>query len=59
MWKRAALAIVLCIFACALVSAGIVRRLEVEDALAFVDVGAPQWSSDGKWLAFTVTEWNR
>jgi dipeptidyl aminopeptidase/acylaminoacyl peptidase len=59
MLKRATLVVALCVAACALASAGIVQRLTVEDALAFVDVGAPQWSPDGKWIAFSVTEWNR
>ena len=59
MLKRASLVVALCFVACSLASAGSGRRLEVEDALAFVDVGAPQWSPDGKWIAFTVTGWNR
>ncbi|MGH9945210.1 MAG: prolyl oligopeptidase family serine peptidase, partial [Pyrinomonadaceae bacterium] len=34
--------------------------MTIEDALALLEVGgAPQWSPDGKWLAFTVSEWNR
>jgi dipeptidyl aminopeptidase/acylaminoacyl peptidase len=59
MLKRALLAIALCVAACVLVRAVEGKRLTIEDALAFVDVGAPQWSPDGKWIAFTVTEWNR
>ena len=35
------------------------KRVTMEDALALKNVGAPQWSPDGKWLAFTVSEWNR
>ncbi len=35
------------------------KRVTMEDVLAMKVVGAPQWSPDGKWLAFTVSEWNR
>jgi dipeptidyl aminopeptidase/acylaminoacyl peptidase len=35
------------------------KRVTMEDVLALRGVGAPQWSPDGKWLAFTVSDWNR
>src|SRR5215210_8268847 len=59
MLKRVVLAVSLSVAACVCALAGEGKRLTIEDALAFVDVSAPQWSPDGKWLAFTVTEWNR
>ncbi len=35
------------------------KKLTIEDALALREVGAPQWSPDGRLLAFTVSEWNK
>ncbi len=35
------------------------KRLTIEDALAIKNVGAPQFSPDGKWIAYTISEWDR
>lgn len=35
------------------------KRMTIEDSLAFKQVGGPQISPDGKWVAYTVSEWDR
>ncbi|CAN5260191.1 hypothetical protein BH18ACI2_BH18ACI2_29640 [soil metagenome] len=35
------------------------KKMTIEDALGLLEVSAPQWSPDSKWLAVTVSEWNR
>ncbi len=35
------------------------KRLTIEDVLAIKNAGAPQFSPDGKWIAYTISEWDR
>lgn len=35
------------------------KKMTIEDALALQEVGAPQWSPDGRLIAFSVSEWNK
>jgi dipeptidyl aminopeptidase/acylaminoacyl peptidase len=35
------------------------RRMTIEDALAIRQIGAPQFSPDGKNVAYTISEWDR
>ncbi|MEW6210421.1 MAG: S9 family peptidase, partial [Acidobacteriota bacterium] len=35
------------------------KKITIEDALSIKNVGQPQFSPDGRWIAFTITEWNR
>jgi dipeptidyl aminopeptidase/acylaminoacyl peptidase len=35
------------------------KRMTIEDALAIKNVGAPQLSPDGKWVAYTLSAWDR
>ena len=35
------------------------KKMTIEDALALQEVGAPQWSPDGKLIAYAVGEWNK
>ncbi len=35
------------------------KRMTIEDALAIRQVGAPQFSPDGKHIAYTISEWDK
>src|SRR5262245_19513879 len=35
------------------------KRMTIEDALAIKQIGAPQFSPDGKRIAYTISEWDR
>lgn len=35
------------------------KNFTIEAQLSMKTAGAPQWSPDGRWLAFTVTEWEK
>ncbi|HZF37991.1 MAG TPA: hypothetical protein VE715_04150, partial [Blastocatellia bacterium] len=35
------------------------KRMTVEDALAVRQIGAPQFSPDGKRIAYTISEWDK
>src|SRR5215831_3456854 len=35
------------------------KRMTIEDALAIRQIGAPQFSPDGKHIAYTISEWDR
>ncbi|HEU0172663.1 MAG TPA: S9 family peptidase [Blastocatellia bacterium] len=35
------------------------KRMTIEDALAIRQIGAPQFSPDGKRIAYTISEWDR
>lgn len=35
------------------------KRMTIEDALTIKQVGAPTFSPDGKWVAYTISEWDR
>ena len=35
------------------------KRLTIEDSLAIKQAGGPQFSPDGKWIAYTISEWDQ
>ncbi len=55
------LPIILFVFALTIGSAGAVgeKRMTIEDALAVKQISAPQFSPDGKRLAYTISEWDK
>lgn len=49
---------ILFVFALA-IAASAQKRITIEDALAMKNVGAPQFSPDGKRIVYTVSEWDK
>ncbi|HZS09576.1 MAG TPA: S9 family peptidase [Blastocatellia bacterium] len=39
--------------------AGVEKRMTIEDSLAVRNVAGPQFSPDGKWVAYTISEWEK
>src|SRR5215475_4567012 len=35
------------------------KRMTIEDAMAIKQIGAPQFSPDGKRIAYTISEWDK
>ena len=58
--KKFAMAVSLVLLAVTLAfSAAGNKRLTIEDTLAIRGGSAPQFSPDGKWLAYTISEWDK
>jgi dipeptidyl aminopeptidase/acylaminoacyl peptidase len=54
--------LIACIPAVVLISLGFAAdkgKVTIENVLSLRNVAAPRWSPDGKWLAFTVSDWNK
>jgi len=56
--KKVACSLLLAVSLFALAFAGD-KRLTIEDSLAIKQIGAPVFSPDGKWIAYTISEWDR
>jgi dipeptidyl aminopeptidase/acylaminoacyl peptidase len=58
--KRIAISLVyfLCVFVLVFAAPG-EKRMTIENSLAIKQAGAPQLSPDGKWVAYTISEWDR
>jgi dipeptidyl aminopeptidase/acylaminoacyl peptidase len=58
--KRIATSFISILFVFALAFAGPAeKRMKVETSLAIKQAGAPQISPDGRWVAYTISEWDR
>jgi dipeptidyl aminopeptidase/acylaminoacyl peptidase len=58
--KKLASCLALALFICALAfAANGDKKMTIQDSLAMKNVGAPAFSPDGKWIAYTLSEWDR
>jgi dipeptidyl aminopeptidase/acylaminoacyl peptidase len=57
--KRIPFTFALLIALCAVAFAQGGKPMTIEDVLSIREMSAPQWSPDGKWIAYTVADWNR
>ena len=57
--KRAASMIGILLLAVSMAAAQSGKNFTVETQLAMKVIGAPAWSPDNRWIAFTVSEWNK
>ena len=53
--KRLAISLLLILFVFTLALAAGEKRMTIEDSLAIKQVGSPQLSPDGKWVAYTIS----
>ena len=56
--KRLAISLLL-VLSFSLLALGGDKKMTIEDALAVKQVGAPAFSPNGKWIAYTISEWDR
>jgi len=58
---KKALSVIPFLLICLVLSFGAVgdKRMTIEDSLSFKLVGGPRISPDGKWVVYTVSEWDR
>src|SRR5262245_5192634 len=35
------------------------KKMTIQDSLAIKNVGGPSFSPDGKWVAYTISEWDK
>jgi len=58
--KKLASSLTLVLFICVLAfAADGDKKMTIQDSLAIKNVGAPAFSPDGKWIAYTISEWDK
>jgi dipeptidyl aminopeptidase/acylaminoacyl peptidase len=58
--KKLTCSLVLVLFICVFAfAADGDKKMTIQDSLAVKNVGAPAFSPDGKWIAYTISEWDK